>query len=102
VLLATSGGVTEAGPAVHPYFFSGFLTDPGAAALGMLACAAVARSRYFTPGNVVAILRDPVVTSHEDRLRFGDQGPAAAQRGLGRGGRGHARGLGHRAEGGIA
>jgi SWIM zinc finger len=70
LLLATSGGVTEAGPAVHPYFFSGFLTDPGEAALGMLACAAVARSRYFTPGNVVAILRDPVVTSHEDRLRF--------------------------------
>jgi hypothetical protein len=36
----------------------------------MLACAAVARSRYFTPGSVVALLRDPVVTSSEDRLRF--------------------------------
>jgi hypothetical protein len=36
----------------------------------MLACAAVARSRYFLPGNVVAILRDPVVTSNRDRLRF--------------------------------
>jgi hypothetical protein len=36
----------------------------------MLACAAVARSRYFMPGNVVAILRDPVVTSSENRLRF--------------------------------
>jgi hypothetical protein len=70
VLLATSGGITEAGPARHPCFFSGFLTDPAAAALGMLACAAVARSRYFTPGNVVAILRDPVVTSNGDRLRF--------------------------------
>jgi hypothetical protein len=70
LLLATSGGVTEAGPTTHPYFFSGFLTEPAAAAAGMLACAAVARSRYFLPGNVVAILRDPVVTSSADRLRF--------------------------------
>src|ERR1700693_4033803 len=70
VLLTTSGGVTEEGPALHPYLFSGFLTDPAAAALGMLACAAVARSRYFLSGNVVAILRDPVVTCHDDRLRF--------------------------------
>jgi SWIM zinc finger len=70
LLLATSGGVTEAGPALHPYFFRGFLTEPDVAAAGMLACAAVARSRYFMPGNVVAILRDPVVTSNADRLRF--------------------------------
>jgi hypothetical protein len=70
VLLTTSGGVTAAGPAEHPFFFSGFLTDPAAAAQGMLACATIARSRYFTPGSVVAILRDPVVTSSEDRLRF--------------------------------
>jgi hypothetical protein len=70
LLLATSGGVTEAGPALHPYFFSGFLTEPNVAATGMLACAAVARSRYFLPGNIVAILRDPVVTSNRDRLRF--------------------------------
>ncbi len=70
LLLATSGGVTEAGPALRPYFFSGFLTDPAAAATGMLACAAVARSSYYTPGSVVALLRDPVVTSHADRLRF--------------------------------
>jgi hypothetical protein len=67
---ATSGGVTEAGPAVHPYFFSGLLAHPVPAALGMLACAAVARARYFRPPNVIAISRDPVVTSHEDRLRF--------------------------------
>jgi hypothetical protein len=70
VVLATCGGVTEVGPAVHPYFFSGFLTDPAPAALGMLACAAVARSRYYLPGNVLAILRDPVVTSSADMLRF--------------------------------
>jgi hypothetical protein len=70
LLLATSGGVTEVGPALHPYFFSGFVTEPDVAATGMLACAAVARSRYFLPGNIVAILRDPVVTSNRDRLRF--------------------------------
>jgi hypothetical protein len=28
LLLATSGGVTEAGPVLHPHFFSGFLTEP--------------------------------------------------------------------------
>ena len=47
LLLGTSGGRTETGPAASPYLFQGFLTDPGPAALGMLACAAVARARYF-------------------------------------------------------
>jgi hypothetical protein len=71
VLLATSGGVTEAGPDLHPYFFKGFLAEPGPAAAGMLACAAVARARYHTPASVIAaILADPVVTSNGDRLRF--------------------------------
>lgn len=42
LMLGTSGGVTETGPAVHPYFFRGFLAEPGPAAAGMLACAAVA------------------------------------------------------------
>jgi SWIM zinc finger len=71
VLLSTSGGVTDAGPAVHPYFFSGLLTTPAEAAAGMLACAAVARSRYFIPGSVLApIISDPVVTSNADCLRF--------------------------------
>jgi len=71
VLLSTSGGVTDAGPAVHPWFFSGLLTEPAVAAAGMLACAAVARSRYFIPGSVLApIINDPVVTSNADRLRF--------------------------------
>jgi hypothetical protein len=68
--LPTSGGVTEAGPDERPFFFSGFLTEPAVAATGMLACAAVARSRYFLSGNVLASLRDPVVTSNCDRLRF--------------------------------
>lgn len=70
LLLATSGGVTKAGPALHPYFFSGFLTEPDVAATGMLACAAVARSSYSLPKDIFAILRDPVVTSNCDRLRF--------------------------------
>jgi SWIM zinc finger len=71
VLLGTSGGVTEAGPALHPCFFHGFLNGPGPAAAGMLACAAVARARYYTPASVIAaIVADPVVTSNGDRLRF--------------------------------
>ncbi len=71
LLLGTSGGVTIEGPASHPYFFKGFLTQPAAAAAGMLACAAIARARYYTPMSVTAaILADPVVTSNEDRLRF--------------------------------
>ncbi len=70
VLLATSGGVTQAGPVPHPYFYSGFLTDPAPAALGMLACAAVARARYYLPGIVLNALLDPVVTSNAGWLRF--------------------------------
>jgi hypothetical protein len=71
LLLGTSGGATEAGPAPHPYFFRGLLAEPGPAALGMLACAAIARARYYTPASVIAaILADPVVTSNGDRLRF--------------------------------
>lgn len=71
VLLSTSGGVTDLGPKIHPYFFSGLLTDPAVAAAGMLACAAVARARYFVPGSIlVPIINDPVVTSNVDRLRF--------------------------------
>jgi len=70
LLLSTSGGVTEAGPVVEPFFFSGFLTEPSVAAVGMLACAAVARSRYIRDPEVTAALRDPVVTSNQDRLRF--------------------------------
>jgi hypothetical protein len=75
LLIATSGGSTTEtteGPAAHPYFFKGFLTRPAPAAAGMLACAAIARARYYhAPGSVIAeVIRDPVVTSHEDRLRF--------------------------------
>src|SRR5215469_12675664 len=66
--LATSGGVTEAGPVLHPYFYSGFLAEPGPATLGMLAVAAIARARYFDASRPAGI--DPVVTSNIDTLRF--------------------------------
>ena len=66
--LATSGGVTEAGPALHPYFYSGFLSEPGPGALGMLAVAAIARARYFDASRPAFV--DPVVTSNVDTLRF--------------------------------
>ena len=69
--LATSGGITETGPAAHPYFFTGFLTDPAPAAQALLATAAIARAQYHVAASTVALLlRDPVVTSNADRLRF--------------------------------
>jgi hypothetical protein len=67
---ATSGGVTEAGPTAHPHFFSGFLAEPGPAAQALLACAAIARVRYYTPPSTPTALLDPVVTCNTDRLRF--------------------------------
>src|SRR5262249_39944920 len=71
VLLGTSGGVTEAGPELHPYFFKGFLAEPGPAAAGMLACAAGGRSRDYTPARGVAgIGGGPGVARHGGRLRF--------------------------------
>ncbi|GAA2377212.1 SWIM zinc finger family protein [Streptomyces carpaticus] len=66
--LATSGGTTSRGPLPHPRFFSGVLTRPEAAARGLLAVAAVVRTRYFRPQ--LAALRDPVVTCDGQRLRF--------------------------------
>jgi hypothetical protein len=68
--LATSGGVTDAGPAAHPYFFTGFLAEPGPAAQALLACAAIARARYHNAPSLLASLLDPVVTCNTDRLRF--------------------------------
>jgi hypothetical protein len=50
-------------------FFNGFLSEPGRAALGMLACAAIAQARYHLPFSGLS-LADPVVTSNGDRLRF--------------------------------
>jgi hypothetical protein len=68
--LATSGGITEAGPAAHPYFFTGFLAEPGPAAQALLATAAIARAQYHVAASTLQMLRDPVVTSNADRLRF--------------------------------
>lgn len=70
VSLATSGGVTEAGPAAHPHFFSGFLAEPAPAAQALLACGAVARSRYTMTAAERQALLDPVATCNTDRLRF--------------------------------
>jgi len=69
LLLSTSGGVTEVGPAAEPFFFSGFLTDPAVAARGMLACAAVARSRYIRDPEVTAAARINARTSGADLNR---------------------------------
>src|SRR5260370_31591661 len=68
--LATSGGITEAGPEVHPYFFTAFLAEPGPAAQALLATAAIARAQYHAAASIIPMLRDPLVTSHADRLRF--------------------------------
>jgi hypothetical protein len=66
--LATSGG-----PADHPYFFDGLIERPPVVAAGLLTVARVARTRFWTPPNMVAaILRaaDPIVTSDGTTLRF--------------------------------
>jgi hypothetical protein len=67
--LETCGGtVLLAGPASHPRFFTGFVTEPGPAAAGLLAVAQVAAERYFLTAAQHPC--DPVVTCHGDRLRF--------------------------------
>ena len=66
--LQTSGGVTVAGPAANPRFFTGFLAGAEQAAAGLLAVANVAQARYYQPQRVG--LRDPVVTCNGDRLRL--------------------------------
>lgn len=71
--LATSGGMTAAGPVAHPFFFSGFVDHPGVVARALLVVARVARTRFYVPPNTLAaVLRaaDPVVTSTADGLRF--------------------------------
>jgi len=65
--LATSGGVSGSASA-YPRFFTGFLTTPEPAAIGLLAVAEVARTRYYQPLNRASL--DPVVTGSRDRLRF--------------------------------
>ncbi|MFV2101025.1 hypothetical protein [Micromonospora sp. LOL_024] len=59
---------TSGGPTPNPRFFSGFLITPQAAAVGLLAVAEVARTRYHRPVSPASL--DPVVTGSRDRLRF--------------------------------
>jgi hypothetical protein len=66
--LETSGGMTTAGRAAHPHFFTGFLVGAEQVATGLLAVAGVAQARYYNPQ--LTALRDPVVTCGGDRLRF--------------------------------
>ncbi|MBM2620275.1 SWIM zinc finger family protein [Actinoplanes sp. LDG1-06] len=69
--LSAEGGLTlqtSGGPAAHPRFFTGFLTNPAATASGLLAVAEVARTRYYRPLDPASL--DPVVTAGSDRLRF--------------------------------
>lgn len=70
--LETSGGRALAAPSTHPRFFTGFLTNPGVAAAGLLAVAKVARERYALTNQLRSTLgsADPVVTCSGDRLRF--------------------------------
>jgi hypothetical protein len=71
--LSTSGGTSAGALEAHPRFFDGFVELPEVTAAGLLVCARVAGSRFYTPANMLkAILRaaDPVVTSNGDRLRF--------------------------------
>lgn len=54
-------------------FFDGFLTHGEQAAAALLLVAKVARTRFYTPPNMVAAMidaADPVVTANTDRLRF--------------------------------
>jgi hypothetical protein len=71
--LSTSGGTTAHGPAAHPVFFDGHLPHAQQFAAALLVVAKVARSRFWTPPNMVAAAiraADPVVTGNRDRLRF--------------------------------
>ncbi|MFF6983497.1 SWIM zinc finger family protein [Streptomyces sp. NPDC008343] len=74
--LETGSGSTPYGTAPHPHFFSGFLTASQATADGLLAVADVARTRYLGGASSRAgYALDPVVTGHDDRLRFESLSP---------------------------
>ncbi|TDQ53024.1 SWIM zinc finger family protein [Actinorugispora endophytica] len=66
--LETSVGLTPEGTRAHPRFFTGFLTEPQAAAAALLGVADVAAARYYQ--RVESYVRDPVVTGNGDRIRF--------------------------------
>ena len=73
VALATRGGTAEGLAVEHPFFFDGFLQNPEQAAEAMLLVSRVARTRFFTPMNMVAAqirAADPVVSCDGQNLRF--------------------------------
>jgi hypothetical protein len=59
---------TSGGGSAHPRFFTGFMATPQPVAVGLLAVAEVARTRYFQPRSPASL--DPVVTGSGDMLRF--------------------------------
>lgn len=61
--LATCGANHE-----HPHFFEGRLCHPRVVGDMLIALSDVVRTHYFMPN--LAALRDPVVTSNEEMLRF--------------------------------
>jgi SWIM zinc finger len=66
--LATSGGHAR-----NPRLFRGLVRHPEVVADGLLAVAAVARTRFHTPPAMLArilLTADPIVTCAEERLRF--------------------------------
>jgi hypothetical protein len=73
--LQTSGGVTAAGPAANPRFFTGFVVGAEQVAAGLLAVATVAQARYYQPQR--AGLRDPRMS--RSPWNFGG-GPAMIRR----------------------
>ena len=61
--LATCGANHE-----HPHFFEGLLRHPRTAGDMLIALSNIVQTHYFMPN--MAALRDPVVTSNEEMLRF--------------------------------
>lgn len=71
--LATYGGTVAGSSVQHPFFFDGFVNYPEQTAHGLLLVARVARTRFYTPPNMVrARIRaaDPVVSHDGSVLRF--------------------------------
>jgi hypothetical protein len=69
--LTDDGGLrlqTCGGAAPHPRFFTGFVTAAEPVAVGLLAVAEVARTRYHQPIDTRSL--DPVVTGSPGHLRF--------------------------------
>ncbi len=68
--LETARGLTPGGVVDHPEFFSGLLSRPDVVAVGLLAVARVAGTRYSIDLAELRRNLDPIVTAGGDRLRF--------------------------------